>query len=293
MKSNVIEDNTDTAARLAQSISALPPLPATAQEILTCFGDEFIDADKVTAVVEGDPGICAKLLGLSNSAYFGLAEPVNSIGEAIARVLGVDTVRSLVLAMAIQRSFDRTRCPGFNTERFWMQSLLTAECCKKLAALDGDADDDVRDLAYSAGLCHNLGLLALVHLEPSRTNSVLTAHRDSTEPNSLAGLFDDELSTDHKIMTAEVARTWSLPEPMVSAYQFRAFPDSQCVHPLGIVVAAGTLAVENSEVEEEQRTNLDTWATQLNLDGEELQKLAVLSERQKERVQSLASNMSG
>lgn len=293
MTSNAIQDNADTAARLAQSISALPPLPATAQEILTCFGDEFIDADKVTAVVEGDPGICAKLLGLSNSAYFGLAEPVNSIGEAIARVLGVDTVRSLVLAMAIQRSFDRSRCSGFNTERFWMQSLLTAECCKKLAALSDDADDDVRDLAYSAGLCHNLGLLALVHLEPSRTNVVLAAHRDTNEPNTLAKLFYDELSTDHKIMTAEVARTWTLPEPMVAAYQFRAFPDSQCDHPLGKIVAAGTLAVENTEVDEEQRTNLEPWASQLEIDAEELQKLAVLSERQKERVQSLASNMSG
>ncbi len=293
MTSNAIQDNADTAARLAQSISALPPLPATAQEILTCFGDEFIDADKVTAVVEGDPGICAKLLGLSNSAYFGLAEPVNSIGEAIARVLGVDTVRSLVLAMAIQRSFDRSRCSGFNTERFWMQSLLTAECCKKLAALSDDADDDVRDLAYSAGLCHNLGLLALVHLEPSRTNVVLAAHRDTNEPNTLAKLFYDELSTDHKIMTAEVARTWTLPEPMVAAYQFRAFPDSQCDHPLGKIVAAGTLAVENTEVNEEQRTNLEPWASQLEIDAEELQKLAVLSERQKERVQSLASNMSG
>ena len=293
MTSNAIQDNADTAARLAQSISALPPLPATAQEILTCFGDEFIDADKVTAVVEGDPGICAKLLGLSNSAYFGLAEPVNSIGEAIARVLGVDTVRSLVLAMAIQRSFDRSRCPGFNTERFWMQSLLTAECCKKLAALSDDAGDDVRDLAYSAGLCHNLGLLALVHLEPSRTNGVLAAHRDTNEPNTLAKLFYDELSTDHKIMTAEVARTWTLPEPMVAAYQFRAFPDSQCDHPLGKIVAAGTLAVENTEVNEEQRTNLEPWASQLEIDAEELQKLAVLSERQKERVQSLASNMSG
>lgn len=293
MKPNAIENNAETAARLAQSISALPPLPATAQEILTCFGDEFIDADKVTAVVEGDPGICAKLLGLSNSAYFGLAEPVNSIGEAISRVLGVDTVRSLVLAMAIQRTFNRNSCPGFNTERFWMQALLTAECCKKIAALDGDVEDDVRDLAYSAGLCHNLGLLALVHLEPSRTNAVLTAHRETTEPNSLASLLDDELSTDHRIMTAEVARTWSLPEPMVAAYQYRAFPDSQCDHPLGIVVGAGTLAVENTELEEEQRSNLDAWASQLNIDAEELQKLAVLSERQIERVQSLASNMSG
>ena len=73
-----------TAARFAENLASLPPLPDTAQKILTCFGDEFIDAKKVAEVVEGDPGICAKLLGLANSAYFGLAEPVNSIGEAIS-----------------------------------------------------------------------------------------------------------------------------------------------------------------------------------------------------------------
>ncbi|MDH3352442.1 MAG: HDOD domain-containing protein, partial [Gammaproteobacteria bacterium] len=173
-------NTSETATRFAQSIATLPPLPATAQQILTCFGDEFIDADKVTEVVEGDPGICAKLLGLANSAYFGLAEPVNSIGEAISRVLGVDTVRSLVLAMAIQQSFNNKGCPSFKTDRFWMQSLLSAECCKKIAAADEAADDAVRDLAYSAGLCHNLGLMALVHMEPARVNNVLAAHQQQS-----------------------------------------------------------------------------------------------------------------
>ena len=122
-------DTSETAARLARGIGALPPLPVTAQRILTCFGDEFIDADKVTDVIEQDPGICAKLLGLANSAYFGLAEGVNTIAEAVSRVLGVETVRSLVLAMAIQQTFNSRNCPRFDTERFWVQSLSAAECC--------------------------------------------------------------------------------------------------------------------------------------------------------------------
>ena len=51
--------------------------------------------------------------------------------------LGVDTVRSLVLAMAIQQSFNSKDCPEFNdVERFWVRSLLVAECCKKIAAID-------------------------------------------------------------------------------------------------------------------------------------------------------------
>ena len=288
---SVATDTNETATRFAQSIAALPPLPATAQEILTCFGDEFIDADKVTAVVEGDPGICAKLLGLANSAYFGLAEPVNAIGEAISRVLGVDTVRSLVLAMAIQQSFDSKGCPSFNTERFWVQSLLAAECCKKIAFADEGADDAVRDLAYSTGLCHNLGLMALVHMEPKRTNKVLAKHGNEDKPDTLSGIFLDEFATDHKIMTAELARVWSLPAPMLAAYQYRAFPQTTCEERLGPVVAAGIAAVENTEAGDAEQTSLTSWAVMLGLEADDIQEMAVLSERQKERVQSLASNM--
>ena len=284
-------NTSETATRFAQSIAALPPLPATAQEILTCFGDEFIDADKVTAVVEGDPGICAKLLGLANSAYFGLAEPVNNIGEAIARVLGVDTVRSLVLAMAIQQSFNSKGCPGFNTERFWMQSLLAAECAKKISLADDAADDTVRDLAYSAGLCHNLGLMALVHMEPERSSAVFKKHKDQDEPDTLSDLFLAEFATDHKIITAELARVWQLPGPMLAAYQYRAFPQSHCEERLGPVVAAAVVAVENTEAPPDQQANLNGLAVVLGLDPDDLQAMAELSERQKERVQSLAMNM--
>ena len=266
-------------------------MPATAQEILTCFGDEFIDADKVAAVVDGDPGICAKLLGLANSAYFGLAEPVNDIGEAISRVLGVDTVRSLVLAMAIQRSFNCKKCPEFDVVRFWTQSLMAAECCKKIAQADPSADDASRDLAYSAGLCHNLGLMALTHIEPTRTNQVLKQHREDDCANSLALLFNKEFSTDHMIVTAELGRIWSLPVPMVAAYQYRAFPNSHCEYRLGLVVAAGVAAVENAEREVDQQTSLATWSEQLGVDALDIQDMAMLGERQKERVQSLASKM--
>jgi HD-like signal output (HDOD) protein len=270
---------------------ALPPLPATAQEILTCFGDEFIDAQNVANVVEGDPGICAKLLGLSNSAYFGLAEPVNDIGEAISRVLGVDTVRSLVLAMAIQQSFNNKGCPSFDVERFWKTSLMTAECCKKLASLDESADDTERDLAYSAGLCHNLGLMALTHIEPARTDRVLKAHREQGPSACLTDLFEQEFETNHRSMTAELGRIWSLPAPMVAAYQYRAFPQSQCDERLGFVVAVGAAAVANAQLDEDQQSDLKPWCESLGISAEDAQAMAIFGEQQQDRVRSLASNM--
>ncbi len=284
----------DTAGQLVNSVSSLPPLPGTAQEILACFGDAFIDADKVTAVVEGDPGICARLLGLSNSAYFGLAEPVNHIGEAISRVLGVDTVRSLVLAMAIQRSFQSHRCPAFDCTRFWRQALKTAECCKKVAAIDPEADESVRDLAYSAGLCHNLGLMALAHLEPVRTSAVLKAHA-ADENQDLSAQFMQEFGLDHRVLTAELARNWALPEAMVAAYESRAYSDLQAEHRLAIVVAIGALTVKNAEQEQatEHPAALRRLAVEFGAEPQVLQDLAHLGDRQVARVESLAGNMAG
>ena len=284
-------DITETTAKFAESIASLPPLPATAQRILTCFGDEFIDAEKVATVVEGDPGICAKLLGLSNSAYFGLVEPVTDIREAISRVLGVDTVRSLVLAMAIQKTFNSKECPEFSVERFWLQSLLAAECCKKIALADDKAEDSDRNFAYSAGLCHNLGLMALAHIEPQRSNKVLKAHRLEGSQETLAGMFDDEFDTNHRIMTVELGRTWSLPATMIAAYQCRAFPKAHCDVRLGPIVAAGITAVENAEVDESRWNSLEVYATELDIPADEIQEFALLSDRQKEKVQSLVSNM--
>lgn len=283
---------TETAHRIAESIAALPPLPTTAQKILTCFGDEFIDADAVAEVVENDPAICARLLGLSNSSYFGLAEPVGNIHEAISRVLGVDTVRSLVLAMAIQRSFDSNRCPAFKAERFWTRSLQTAECCKKIAAADENADAAVRDLAYSTGLCHNLGLMALAHIEPDRTNKVLQAYDQDTNSSSLKEVCLDELKTDHRIVTAELGRLWSLPELMVDAYQYRAFPEISADGRLGLILTCGAVAVKNAQLEDQDLTDLQSCANDMGIETDKLQKFAELADKQKDRICSLSSNMS-
>jgi HD-like signal output (HDOD) protein len=281
----------ETAANLAKAIMALPPLPATAQEILTCFGDEFIDAVQVASVVEGDAGICAKLLGLANSAYFGLSEPVSDMEQAISRVLGVDTVRSLVLAMAIQNSFDSKKCPAFDVERFWLTSLLTAECCKKIAAADEEFEDTERDLAYSAGLCHNLGLMALTHIEADRSCEVLMHNDENVEAGSLTRWFQGEFNTDHKVMTAELARLWSLPQPMIAAYHYRAYPNTECGHRLGLVVSAGVAAVQNTEFHEDRPMSLAPWSDALGITAEEIQRLAVFSKKQQERVRSLAGRL--
>ena len=113
----------------------------------------------------------------------------------------------------------------------------------RLAAIDKDATDEVRNLAYSAGLCHNLGLMALAHMEPARTNAALDANRGKPDPGSLSDSLIEEFDSDHKIVTLELARRWTLPQPMTAAYYFRAYPESVRDNRLALVVAAGATVV--------------------------------------------------
>ena len=228
------------------------------------------------------------MLGLAISAYFGVAEPISDMEQAVSRVLGVDTVRLLVLSMAVQRSFDSSKCPAFDAERFWLVSMATAECCKKIAAVDETFEDADRDLAYSAGLCHNLGLMALTHIEADRSCEVLKLNDEQVEPGSLTRWFKGEFSTDHKIMTAELARLWSLPASMIDAYHYRAYPDTPSANRLGLVVDAAVTAVQNIGLPEERQQSLQASAEALGISEAELQSMASISERQKERVKSLA-----
>jgi len=92
-------------------------------------------------------------------------------------------------------------------------------------------------------------------------------------------------------MTAEVGRMWSLPAPMVAAYQYRAFPESQCDERLAFVIAAGATAVSNAPLDEDQRSSIEPWCETLGVSAKEVQAMAILGEQQKERVRSLASNM--
>ncbi len=285
---------TDTATFIVQSIAALPPLPAAAEEILSQFGDEFIDARKVTQVVERDPGICAKLLGLANSAYFNLANPVGDIEEVVSRVLGVDSVRSIVFAMALKSSFEYHKCPAFDAERFWLDSLCVAEGCKKLGKADDHLSDSERGLAYAAGLCHNLGLLALAHIHPKRLNAILEARDAEPGTERLANSLEDAFRTNHRFATLELARKWSLPEPMLNAYASRIHSDgANKADRLGSVIDACASAIGNAHGPDEARIDLDATATRIGLTAEQLAELAEPGDRQKERLRSVAASMNG
>jgi hypothetical protein len=109
----------------------------------------------------------------------------------------------------------------------------------------------------------------------------------------LATAFLKTFQTNHKIVTTALAQSWSLPDAMISAYQYRASPEQGEDGVLGRVLAAATAAVASIEAEEGLQPDLGCHAEAVGLAEEDLQRMAVLGDRQMGKVQSLASNMTG
>ena len=126
---------------------------------------------ELVKAVELDPAITARLLAIANSAYYQTTHAYTHVKDAIVR-LGIVEVKQLLLPIILASFFDTKKCPKFRADLYWKQALLVALGTRKIAECAGSKmPKDLVRSAYTAGLLHNIGYLALVHLFPDDMNS--------------------------------------------------------------------------------------------------------------------------
>ncbi len=150
----------------------LPDLPESSMRILAAINDPDISIDKLAEVLSISPGLVARLLGLANSAYFGQSRKINDLRTAIFQVLGLELVKSLSLGVVLNVHFDTRKCHAFNTEYFWMRSLLTAIAAQKLAC-HNKLQQFPPSTVYTCGLLLYIGMLVLGYLIPEKLDVIL------------------------------------------------------------------------------------------------------------------------
>lgn len=138
---------------LLQAMEELPSHPTVALRVLWLVDDPTSDVTRLAKTVELDPLLAARLIRISNSAYYSLRTPVTNVPRAIA-ALGFATVRSLAASAACGLSDDDTAVEG----AFWFHAAAVANAAQLLAGRYGVPSSD----AFALGLLHDLGE-ALLH----------------------------------------------------------------------------------------------------------------------------------
>jgi HD-like signal output (HDOD) protein/AraC-like DNA-binding protein len=189
---------------------AFPALPAVANQLLESInGDHSIAG--LAAIVERDPALTFKMLGIANSAMFGLSQ-IATIEQAISKVFGVDSLRNIALAMLANNTFRPIKWGKFAPDYYWhcafSVAYLCSEFCKRSTRKELSASD-----SYLLGLMHNIGLLYLANRLPdsqldilfnTETDITLTRQQIAEQQNSLLG-------TNSFSITGMLCQYWQMP----------------------------------------------------------------------------------
>ncbi len=203
----------DRIQSLVSRMRTLPSRPSLYIEVMRELRSPTASATTVGELVAKDLAISTKLIQVVNSAFYGLAQQVTDPAAAVL-LLGLETTASLVLSIEAFARFDKVKPIYFSMDRVWKHSQAVASSAKRIAELLSN-DSDIARNAFTAGLLHDIGKLALaLNFEEQYHGALKLAEKQKLSPVEVeAQVF----GATHAETGAYLLAVWGLPLPIVEA----------------------------------------------------------------------------
>ncbi len=211
--------HTITLHQVIENVKDLPSLPAVVMELLNEIDNDNIDSHLLAQKVTNDLALTATTLRYANSAYYSTMIKVTTVQQAIA-LMGLATVRKIITMAALSGCFPENNCKGFDHKAFWRHSNAVAIAARLIAKrLNFNTD-----VAFTAGLLHDLGALVLVTQYPQQYEASI-AYRHEHQLSQ----FEAErqvLGIDHAAVGAALAEQWNFSDVMKNAIAGHHHPET-------------------------------------------------------------------
>jgi hypothetical protein len=146
-----------TPEQVVRELRHLPSAPKVLPRLKRLLADGNSSMPDIVALIRIDPGIAARVLQTANSAYYSKGTRCFTVDEAVNRV-GYDQVYELVAyAVASQVLVRPLVAYGMEPDELWRSSVACGLAAEMLAGITGEE----RDVAYTVGLLHCVGMLAI------------------------------------------------------------------------------------------------------------------------------------
>jgi HD-like signal output (HDOD) protein len=140
----------------------LPSLPGITQKVLQMSLSSDISLKAISNVISTDAALVMRFLKIVNSAYYGFANTINDIHQAVA-ILGADAIRNVVVTLSLIDVF-----PIKINEEYsglFKRSLCSAVAGEFISQMGSGKE---RSDVFLAGMLQNLGMYILMHYLPSQ-----------------------------------------------------------------------------------------------------------------------------
>lgn len=209
----------------ARELVAAPPIVF---KLMTLLKKPLVHNQDIIDVIRYDENLTAKLLKLCNTAFFRPSVPVDSVDQAVLR-LGNSNILAIVAALSIEDSSSKSkRALYMNPYDIWRQSVTASIAAKHIAMKCKKAHVNM-DIAFTAGLLHNIGMVVLNASTAEEIAKVVPLAQEKCI--SLVEAEREVLGTDHAEIGSILIERWQLPANIVEGIRYQYSPDA-CENPL-------------------------------------------------------------
>jgi len=191
--------HSDELRAIAGKVQMLPAAPKTYVALNAAMMVPTCSVASLVQIIEHDVGLCAKLLQLVNSAFFGLPKRISSLTETVT-YLGITTIRNLALALeTFSLAAENAGLSEGELVALQEHSLLTGQIAQQIEAKNMKKSEG----SFLAGVLHEVGWLVNVKGASGRAPC---------------------LASERALLGAYLLGLWGMPHTIIEAVAYHGEP---------------------------------------------------------------------
>lgn len=143
--------------------TSLPALPTIYNQMMDALASNKSTLEKVAKLVETDVGLSATILNIVNSAYYGLAQRVDSIAQCVS-LLGAHLVKNITLTSRVFSQFEEQQIDLVKLRELNDQAMRTGALTNHFARI-ARLPKNLADQVQLAGMLGNIGELLQMSID--------------------------------------------------------------------------------------------------------------------------------
>jgi len=192
-------------------LESIPPLPASAQTVLSILSKDPKNIIELEQAIRHDPSLASQLLKMANCALYAPRVEIDTVHRAIV-FLGLSEVCNLALGLSILGVFrGGSSQPGLRARDFWIHSVATGILARMIAL---ELEEEDTEIFFTAGLLHDLGRMAMCTCLKHEWEKVVAIALEAEQPLTWA---ERQTGVSHTVIGAWLAKRWNLPKIFVKA----------------------------------------------------------------------------
>jgi putative nucleotidyltransferase with HDIG domain len=197
----------------------LPSLPASLLQVIDATSQSDCNVKALTYFIAQDPALSVRVLKLANSAYYGQTKKVDKLLDAVM-IIGLRNIRNLAIAASAYTWLSKP-LEGYFMEplQLWRESFSVAVGAELIAQ---KATLDKQEVAFTAGLLHDVGKVALNATVSKKMSSIMNVI--SSQSFTLDQAEKKIIGLDHTEVGEALANLWKLPTTITEAIRYHHQP---------------------------------------------------------------------